>query len=138
MKINHVLVLLISALLLAIAATTAFFTWYYVVDVQEVDIELIVADYVGIDASTGYLGFGGVPPGGSGTRWIVIKNIYNTPVKVSIRAEGEVAPFVSMDYYKFSLQPGQNKTVIAAATVPDEFELGTYAGILQVWFTRDF
>jgi hypothetical protein len=129
--------LAVVAAALAASATLVFYAFFYVVDVEETPMRILVADYVGLDASTKNLSFGATYPGDSSKKAFTVKNIYGRPVRANVEFLGEMGPWVSVPETSFVLQPGEERTLIAAARVPEGIvSESLHEGTMRLVFTR--
>jgi hypothetical protein len=137
LKPLKVAILLIIFAALVMVSTALFYSFYYVVDVREVGMKLMVAEFGGFDNNPVNLTFGAVSPGDSSERGLIIKNVYNMPVRVKIHLSGELAPFVDLKESDFVLQKYQNKTIRATAIAPVDYPVNrTLYGKVRVLFVR--
>ncbi|MFH0978269.1 MAG: hypothetical protein V1837_03110 [Candidatus Woesearchaeota archaeon] len=136
MNLKQTLILLFVALLISITATSILYSFYYVVDVKETHVKLVVADFVGIDVNPINLTYGAVPPGGTGHRAFTVRNIYNMPVQVTVQISGDVARFVRFSNTSFRLDKGTQEQVQSSGIVPENTVNGTYYGKLRIVITR--
>lgn len=139
MKAINLTVLLLTVLLLAVMSTVLFYSFYYVVDVKETHMKLMVAYFVGLDTNPVNLSFGAAPPGGAAYRQFIVRNIYSRPVTASITLSGDLAPMISLSGNSFVLKEGQQELITAIALVPEYAQPGyNYSGTLRVLYTRSW
>jgi hypothetical protein len=136
MRLNKLLAILFVACLFSVAATLLFYSFYYVIDVKETNMKLVVADYMGFDLNPVNLTFGATEPGGSSQRNLIINNVYNEPIRVRIRLSGDLAPIVGLSGKDFIMEKGEKRTIVSAAKVPEDWKNGTYFGKARVIFTK--
>ncbi|MBU0758412.1 MAG: hypothetical protein KKF44_10165 [Nanoarchaeota archaeon] len=136
MKPNNLFYLVLALILFS--AIIGFFIYFniYLVKVENIEMDLIVKNNVGININTDALHFGGAPPSGSAERGIDIKNDYSFPLLVTIKTSGELAPLVVVSKNNFLIQPGEKTEVMFFATVPKDYELGKYTGSIRIELKR--
>lgn len=129
-------------LILTIVTITLIFSGYLlfnystIVDIKELKMYITVGEIVGFNVGTEAVFFGTIQRGGSGNRDLIVTNNYTFPVKIDIRAYGELAKWVYVSENGFLLQPNENKTVKVSLIVPKDANFGNYTGILKVNFRK--
>jgi hypothetical protein len=130
-------VLLLVAFLLSALATLLYYSFYYVVDVKETHMKLLVADFGGFDLNPVNLTFGAASPGDAANRAMTIRNVYGRPVRARIILSGDLAPMVSLTDHDFVLQRNEERIVTASAAIPEDAAINvTHYGKVRVVFTR--
>jgi len=102
---------------------------FFFLKITEIDMDMTVADKIGINADTDALHFGRCFPGAESRRRIFISNKNDFPVVVNLRTEGSLAKWVSVEETEFILNPYQNNSIDFVASPPQNAEFGTYEGI---------
>ena len=137
MNQKQVIVLLVAALMLGAAVAVIAYSFFYIEGVKVYDMSIIVGDHIGFDVDNMTLAFGMVMPGSSSsTRFIVLENWEDRPLKVEFRASGDIADWVSLGSQEMILQPSEIKKVPVSATAPPDAEFGEYSGIIKIIFKR--
>ena len=131
--------LLIAVAVIAAALSTAIAYHYSnkgILEVQKVQMDLIVKENIAFNLDTDKLHFGGINPGGSSERSIIIVNKREFPIKARFYMSGEIGNWVLPEDNPVYLQPFENKSIKFIATVPKNAEFGKYAGELDVIFKK--
>jgi hypothetical protein len=102
------------------------------IGIKEYDVRFIVEEgTVGFDLNNTSLTFGKIPPGGSGTREIVLDNYDGNPIDIEILATKEIIDFLVFQPI-YTIPPMSNVTVQIIVAVPEEAENGEYRGKIQI------
>lgn len=99
--------------------------------VREIDVNFIVGDRVGFDLNTSLLAFGIIPPSGSSTRHLTIKNDNKFPIEAKFYATENVIDFIEIEH-RAIIQPGENESIPFRIVVPVVAEKGNYSGKISV------
>jgi len=133
--------LFVIVIILAAAAT--FLTAYIitsknVVGAKTVLMDLEVQQNPAINLATDMMHLGGIVPGGSSKRGLMLSNDKAFPVKAIIYLKGEqLTGWVLPDENPVLLQPlEQNKSVNFTATVPSNAQFGNYTGEITIVFKK--
>jgi len=122
-----------------IVITLAFiviFRSLFIIDanlIKELPIDLKVGDIIGFDVNNEELTFGRVPQGSTSIRRITLTNDQNTEVKIILKVEGSVEPFISFQENNFILAPLETKKIEIHATSPLNPENENYQGTLKIY-----
>ena len=136
METKKAIIILVFAVVTSFILTNVIYDYLTIVDSKELKMYLTVADYAGFDVNTSALIFGTVPKGGSSSREVILTNDFNIPLKVDLKAYGELAGWVHVFENGFLMQPNVVKTVKVSATIPENAKFGNYAGILKISFQK--
>ncbi len=91
---------------------------------------------MGINVNASALWYGTIPRGGIAKRDLIITNGDSWPRRVWIRAEGEIAEWLSVTDNGFLLQPDEGKKVGVVVKVPMDAELRNYTAEIEVILIR--
>lgn len=137
MKLSQSVLLIAAAVLVSAALTMVFYSFVYIVEVQQRPMKLVVADFVGFDLNPVNMTLGATTPGNSAARFFIATNVHEMPVRVRVRLSGELSPWLSLTDNHFVLQPGESRKVFVKAEVPEDAAINrTYTGSMRVLFTR--
>ncbi len=91
----------------------------------------IISNRIGFDTSDERISFGGIIPGGSSTRTVVIENkgIQRTGY---VYVRGNISPYVSVSESPFMLKPYENKTLVFLMSAPLSHYGGVYTGEFKI------
>jgi hypothetical protein len=90
---------------------------------------------VGFDVNSTALTFGAIPPGGAGTRKLIVNNTEDYPVVVKIFASDEIADFYTAPV-NITLGAGEGMKIPISVTVPEYVFEGNYSGNVKVEIHR--
>ncbi len=130
-----VVIVVMCVLGIAIGTGLLYISWSSP-EIRSFEMYLSVADYVGVNADTSAIWFGTVPPSGTASRTVMLKNIDAWSRWVEMKAQGQLAGWVSVDANGFVLGPGEEKNVTVYVIVPKDAQHGNYTGRLDVVFRR--
>lgn len=136
MKQSKFLLILLITILVSFSLTFLFYTYYFIQDVQELDMKMKVGDIVGFDTNTSVISFGIIPRKGSGQRTVYLRNMENKPLEVHTKKTGEMAKWVYISEENFILQPYEKKELTFTAIPSKDAEKGAYKGKVKFIFTR--
>lgn len=135
-RFSQLLRIFLFLLLIAVISSSITLTMYTTFAVKETKTIpyyfIVEENLVGMDTSKDPLSFGGMPPGGSGKRQIVLRS--DTPVRVVITAEGDGSEYIYATENSFILLPNENKTLTVYAAPPLDAEEKRYEGTLRIFF----
>ena len=136
---NKTILLLIVVVLVAAALSTAI-SYYYTskgaLEIQKIPMDIKVQQKFGFNLDTDKLHFGGVFPGGSSERGVIIVNNRDFPLKARFYMSGEIGSWVKPEDNPIYLQPSENRTVKFTAKAPENAEFGNYTGEVTVVFKK--
>ncbi len=133
MKRKHILLLII---LLAIGILSLAYTYLFAPEVEEISMYLSVRKEVGLSVDADAIYFGIVPPGGRGSRSLLLENDDYFPKKVKISASGELADWTRVEKNDFVLGKNESKNVKIYASPSEDAELRDYEGVLRIEFRK--
>jgi hypothetical protein len=107
-----------------------------VVNLQEFEMRIKVADYVGVDVNTTVITFGTTMPGTLASRNLTFANNLTFPVKVELSTFGQMATWVFPEKNYFILQPGETMSMAVIARVPANTPFGNYTGKMRIIFRK--
>lgn len=136
MKTNILIILLVVIVILFSSVSYILYDQMIVDQIATMDMEVKVADNLGLNADTDKIYFGKLVPGTSGQRKVHINNSADYPLKVVIFSKGEIAKWVSMSDNNFILEGNEGTQIILEAEVPEDQPLGVYSGSLVVVFKK--
>lgn len=136
MKLGKFILIAVAVSLISFSLTLLFYSYYIVQDVQELGMKMKVGDVVGVDTNNSVISFGIIPAGGSGERPIILKNMWDEPLKVNIKKSGEMAKWVYFSENGFILEKNETKEIKAKAVPSDDARKGVYTGEVKFIFTR--
>lgn len=134
-KTYHTIVILFavaSLVFLVIPLTSTL----VVQEVQKLEIQLKVDNYLGFNVDTDKIYFGVIPPGNIGARKVEIENNEHEKSVVRLKVFGELKGWVVVSENNFALKKGESKTVKVEVYVPEGAELKDYDSKLIIIFTR--
>lgn len=103
---------------------------------QVIEMDLNVADYAGFNVDTDKLFFGSTTPGSTSRREIVVENIWEDELFVTLIATGELRGWSSFSDNKFVIKPGETKGVNITVSVPKNAEVRKYTGKTVIHFKK--
>jgi len=109
---------------------------FLILEQREIYSSFIVGNHIGFDLNKTALTFGMVIPGQSGDRGLIIENTFNSKVKVSINAKGEISKHLIVSENDFYLGPGETKRIGFSVYPAEDAEFGEYEGVIQIYFKR--
>jgi hypothetical protein len=125
---------IIVPILVCIAITLIYIFWSSP-ELKVLDMYVSVANYTGINVGTDAIWFGTVPPSGTASRIVTLKNFDNWSRWVDIRTEG-LNNWVGIESNSFLLRAGEERNVSIYVVVPKNAEYGNYTGKLYITFRR--
>jgi hypothetical protein len=137
-KVNrrHAIIVLLVVALLTALTTTFIFVNETIAEVQEIPMNLEVADTAAFNLDTDALHFGRVTTGDVGIRTVNITNTLSEPVIAEFRITGELEAWAAIDDNNVPLYPGAAKKLNVTVSVPEDAEFGKYKGKLIVIFKK--
>ena len=107
-----------------------FYNSFIIKQVWTYDMYFEVASQykIGVNTRTDAIFFGKATPGAQSMRHLNLTNEYDYPVSVSIKIDGDIAPFISVSDNNFILQPGEKKHLTYYATTQQDTPDGNYTG----------
>ncbi len=134
-KINAVLIILIIAFT-TIGIVSIVYNTMTTLGIRDIEMDAKVGDRIGIAVDSDRLIFGMMQPGGSGKREVFIGNEHDFSINVQFIPIGQLKEYTSIAENPVILQPGENKAVGIAVTMPKDMPYGNYTGIMRVVFTK--
>jgi len=119
MKIQRIILILITLVILVIAGTIYYYSFFKVIKVQKANYFFSVDEKVGLNADMDALKFGSVPSGSVGTRGVLFKNTFDKAIIIRIKISGEKKEWIYSEENDFILEPEEEKKVKFIVTVPD-------------------
>ncbi len=101
-------------------------------DVQTLDINVKVGDYIGFNLDPGSLNFGTVLPGSGSIRTVTLKS--DKPLRVHISFEGETTKWINVSKNDFILNGTDNLNFYV--NVPGDVSMDNYTGKAVILFTK--
>jgi len=127
-------ILLVS--IICISATKLFYESHSIVEVRKLPVKVIVMDRVGLGLQEDVLSFGGVSPGGTSRRQMIIASYHDEPLIVSIKFNGDVSRWVQVEENDFRLEKDEEKRIEFSVYIPLETKKGEYEGEVIVIFKK--
>jgi hypothetical protein len=127
---------LVSALAVIVSAIVFLRTNVITSYQMPMKVQIVAQGRIGFDLNTEVVQFGKMRPGGENTRYFNVTNDKDVPVKVVLKASGEMAPWVVFTPPTRILQPHVSETITAACVPPRNTRDGNYTGTLQVFFMK--
>ena len=137
---NKRVLMLIFVVALMAAILSVVVAYFYSVrsieELQTIPMDLKVQNKTSFNLDQDALHFGGVFPGGSSERGIVIVNKRDFSLKARFYMSGELGNWVLPEDNPVFLQPFENRTIKFTATAPKDAAYGNYTGELTVVFKK--
>jgi hypothetical protein len=125
-RLTLVVILCMAAILIYVIIVPA--------SVEELDMQIEVANYFGIKTDNDAVYFGAVTPGSTGKRDITIVHDLILPKRVVLAPQGELAEWVTFSEDSFWLGSDVPKVVTLYAHTPSTAENGNYSGLIKIKF----
>ena len=133
---KQAIMILLIICFLTIGIASFVYLFLTTLEVREIEMDLkVIPDRFGVTVDTDKIWFGGLKPGTSSNRIIIINNEFEFPIKVIFTPSGDLAEIVSIES-RIYIDPGMNQQVRIAANVPPDMPMGNYTGILTVVFKK--
>ena len=136
MKKFQLSVLISSTAILSIALVLVFYSFFKVVHIEEIGMDITVGDHIGMNSDNDALHFGMVMKGACAHRNIIVKHEFDFPVKVSTRISGELGKWTLVDNNNQVIKNGEEIEVSFHVCPPREAEYEDYTGTARVFFER--
>jgi len=142
MKTKQLIVLLISVVILTIAATFIYYSYSLektIVKTEIASYSFRVQKHVGLVGDRDAIKFGGILPGGTGSRYISFRNDFEFPVNIKITVKGEKNEWITTKENNFILEPNTTKEVKITVIVPEYAEsnpLHNYTGTVTAYHLK--
>lgn len=94
-------------------------------------VHFVVGDRVGFDLNKSALTFGIIPPGGTGTRNIIIENDQDFPLKCKVYISDNLVDLVYSEN-NFVIPPRTNRELGINIYVPQNVSYGNYTGEIKI------
>lgn len=135
---NKVILLVVCVILVTIVIAGFVYNIVSVFDMQRYSYHINVSEKgeIGLNIDTDALYFGKIPHGGSGYRYIDIVNSHAKPLKILITFSGDGSEWIAPEDNGFVLNPAQNRSIAIIANIPDDAQLGEYAGTMSIFFKK--
>lgn len=114
----------------AVTATVTTFLYSSRYDTTIIPFDLVISDYVGINADTDILHFGTGYPGSTLERTLQFHNSQETVAEIRITS---TVDFVHPEISTFTLRPTENRTLTIYASLPSEARQKTYTGKILIY-----
>ncbi|MDI6736995.1 MAG: hypothetical protein QME12_00580 [Nanoarchaeota archaeon] len=134
-KINAILIILIMAFT-TIGVVSIVYNTLTTIGIRDIEMDAKVGDRIGIAVDSDKFIFGMMQPGGSAKREVFIGNEHDFPIIVRFAPIGQLKPYIYISENPALLQPGENKEINIAVTMPKDMPYGNYTGIMRVIFTK--
>ncbi|MFH1066143.1 MAG: hypothetical protein V1734_06560 [Nanoarchaeota archaeon] len=134
-KINAILLILIFAFT-TIGIVSIVYNTMTTIGIRDIEMDAKVGDRIGIAVDSDKLIFGMMFPGGSAKREMFVGNEHEFPIIVRFIPIGQLKEYTSVSENPVLLQPGENKEVGIAVTMPRDMPYGNYTGIMRVVFLK--
>jgi hypothetical protein len=131
------LVILISSFVI-ISLITGYFIYnnYYIVETSQIKMNMTVGNNVGFVLNNDALYFGTTYPKGQSRRTVTFVNDFGFPVVVHIKADGELAEYLSVEKNNFPIEPNSRENIVFTATAPEDVLNVTFNGSVKINFKR--
>jgi hypothetical protein len=136
MKLKELFLIMLCVVVITAVSFILFYSYYMVLQVREIKMQLTIGDHIGFNVDTDALYFGTIPPGGIGNREIHIKNENYTQVKVNIKIFGPARKWIQVTNNNFILKKGESKDITFYSYVPKNIAYGIYNGEIKIIFTK--
>jgi hypothetical protein len=137
MKINKLIILLISIILICIGAVLITYYTQIIKHVDYKDMDVKVGMVVGINIDTDAMHFGIVRPRGIARHKLNITNIFDYNSQIIISWKGNISHMISVSDNNFALEPGEIRVVTFSCTIPENAPINaTYEGRARVMFKK--
>ncbi len=127
---------IIILLVLILLTTTLYLNYKSKVKIQEIPINIKVADYLGFNVDTSSLNFGTVLSPSSASRYINITNNNSYQTSVELTVFGNLKKFITISNNNFILNQNDNKVVYINISIPANMQFGDYTSILKIKYTK--
>lgn len=137
LSMKTTIALIVIIFMMAVGGTLIAYTVYKNVFVKSFDIQFRVTDgtIVGINADPN-LHFGSAPKGSASVvKEMNFLNDYTFPIMVDIEIEGAIAPSVVVEDNRFTLQPGERRSLKWTVDTSN-LEPGNYTGNALIVYKR--
>ena len=116
-----------------LASVSLFVTWLAIPKEQEFRYPMWVkvGDRTLIDPSP-CLQFGSIRPGGCAAKYIRFRNLFLTPVRLSVSKGGEIDRWIYIDEPVCRVVPFLPKKIAVSVSIPENACLGEYKGEILV------
>ncbi len=128
------LFVLILILIIVIGLNVYFLLNYKVIEIREIYSSVIVSDKIGFDLNSTAITFGGVMPGGSSTRTLILENPYKFKIFIYACGEGEISRFINP--VKEIIDAGEIKRIGISVNIPKNASFGKYEGKIVLRIKR--
>jgi|FLOH01.1.fsa_nt_gi hypothetical protein len=135
MKLKHLIFLLIAILLLSFSFALIYHSFFVIDHIESAPYSFSVRNKIGLVGDQDAIKFGGIHPGGKGTRSMYFDNIYDKPVKIRFNIKGEKSDWIQVQENNFWLQPGETREIEITVFVPgfaDYHE--NYTGVVKAYY----
>lgn len=105
-------------------------------EIKNIDIYLTVGNYTGINVNSSALWFGTIPQNAVAQRNIIINNGDAWPRRVWIKAQGEIAKWISVTDNGFLLKPNEGMQVGVVVSIPPDAAQKNYTSQLEIVLIR--
>ena len=137
MVAKRLVLVVVMAMVLGSALAFTAYTMYYTEYAVIYDMNITVGDHVGFDVDNETLAFGMVMSGStSSTRFILLGNDMDYPLRVEFKASGEFADWIDINNEQTILEAHETRKVPVSATAPSDAELGDYRGKMRIIFKK--
>lgn len=136
MKLKNAVLILTIGILFSISVTFTTFLSANAPEILEIPIHFNVSSVMGFDVNASALNFGTIPPTGTGSRDIVIRNEDDYSKRVGIRFFGEAARWTYTENSSFILEPYERQEIPVKVSVPENAASGSYSGFARIYLTR--
>jgi len=143
MKKFKITIFIIIFLVIFLAASFLFYSFYIIKEVHLLPADVHISDkQIGFNLDKDKFHFGIVPKGArSSTRYITVTNKWNYDIDVLITGEGELASWVYSKINKgdeeiivsrITLKPSESKKITVFLVPPKDIEIGFYEGTIKI------
>lgn len=130
-KKNFVFALVLLAASIIILLSAIFMPNEIVLETKEVYASLGISEVTGINVNNTALTFGNIMPGSSASRNLIFTNQYGFPVRLEIKAEGNISRFLRFERYVYA-RLNETKSISIIAVVSAGEEYADYSGKILV------
>lgn len=133
---RNVILMFVLIAVICVSVTKFLYDSYAIVEVRKIPMEVVVRDTLGMGFKDDVMMFGGIPPGASSEREMVIVNYKEIPMKVHIKFKGDMGQWVQEEENDFILKGNEEKRINFIVSIPDGTKNGEYKGETIIFFKR--
>jgi len=126
------IIIILLAMVIGIFGTLAVYYGFYIIEIEDIPMDVSVGTKIGINSDKDALHFGTVLLGGTSQRKLFVANKNKFPVLFVIQVKGEFSDWITIKQNNFELAPYANTSVRFLAKAPEDVDFGTYNGTATI------